>query len=67
VEPQWTPLVAVPHGFKAIIVSDQLLAQFEDWTPVPETCQARVVPTDNPHVVDVESRYVRTEPEGGQQ
>lgn len=60
-------LIEVPPGSKAIIVSDQLLAQFEGWTGVPETCQARVVPTDNPHVVDVESRYVRTEPERGQQ
>jgi hypothetical protein len=60
----WTPLVAVPRGSKAIIVSDQLLAQYEDWTAIPENVQARVVPTDDPHVVDLQSRIV--EPEGGQ-
>ena len=62
---RYTPLVPVPHGSKAIIVSDQLLAQYEDWTVVPENIQARAVPTDNPNVVDIQSRIVV--PEGGQQ
>ncbi len=60
-------LIEVPPGAKAIIVHDQLLAQYEDWTAVPENVQARVVPTDNPNVVDVQSRFLHPEPEGGQQ
>ena len=55
--------VEVPLGAKAIIVTDQLLAHYTDWTRVPAEgvkghIEARVVPTKDPNVVDVLTRYV---------
>lgn len=49
--------VEVPEGCKAIIVSDQLLSQYERWVYLGNV-EARVVPTDDRLVVDVEARRV---------
>lgn len=47
-----------------VFVTDQLLAHFEDWTPLtaPEgmRIEARAVPTDDPNVFDIQTRYTRT-------
>jgi hypothetical protein len=54
--------VEVPEGFRAILVSDQLVERFADWRPtVPCEIRARSVrgtPIEASDVViDVESRY----------
>jgi len=61
-----TRTIEVPEGCKAILVSDQLLARYADWTEI-HGCEARVTsirggeiePSDL--IVDVQTRYVAPE------
>lgn len=57
-------MIEVPNTAAAIIVS-KLLEQYTDWTAIKPpaesdftTIEARAVPTDDPLIWDVESRYV---------
>lgn len=58
--------IEVPDGCVAVIVTEQLRDTFADWTrvgPPPNDVgysgvEVKVVPTDNPAIWDVQSRYV---------
>ena len=56
--------ISVPDGCKVIIVSDQLLEQFADWKPLTapapyDRIEAKASTTDDPLIVDVQTRYVQ--------
>lgn len=46
----------MPAGCRAIFVTDQLADKYADWQPVFPS-EARAVLTDDPLVLDVETRY----------
>lgn len=58
-----TRTIEVPEGCKAIIVSDQLLARYEDWTRI-DGVEVRVTGGASEAaalIVDVQARYVAPE------
>lgn len=58
-----TRLVEVPEGCRAVFVTEQLAARYADWqgvvAPAPfYLIEAKVVSTESPLIIDVQTRYV---------